>query len=104
MRLRGAIRGGPGLTFLLIVATLLLRRDGDRSRRGLYFSAICAERRASSHRLGLQDSMVDLGGRIPIGLASMGTPPPLDCRRCYFDDGFQTSLYQIWPGSAVLLA
>jgi AraC-like DNA-binding protein len=101
--LEAAIRGGT-VTVLLLAATLLLRerrRVPTRLYSALFALSVAAYVIASAP--GFHE--LDLRWRIPIGLASSGTPAAFWlAAAAYFDDDFKPSLYRVlgWP-SLVLL-
>jgi AraC-like DNA-binding protein len=101
--LEAAIRGGT-VTVLLLAATLLLRdrrQVPTRLYSALFALSVAAYVIASSPGFhGL-----DLRWRIPIGLASSGTPAVFWlAAAAYFDDDFKPSLYRVlgWPGLVLL--
>jgi len=92
--IEAAIRGGA-VTVLLLVATLLLR-DRRRVPTGLYSALFALSAAAYVIASAPGFSALDLGWRLPIGLAAMGTPAVFWVAAvAYFDDDFKPSLY--WP-------
>jgi AraC-like DNA-binding protein len=101
--IEAAIRGGA-VTVLLLAATLLLRVG--TCRRSQLYSALFALSVAAyvvASAPGFYG--LDLRWRIPIGLASSGTPAAFWlAAAAYFDDDFKASLYRhlAWLGLVLL--
>src|SRR5262249_40726019 len=91
--IEAAIRGGA-VTVLLLVATLLLR-DRRRVPTGLYSALFALSVAAYVIASAPGFFALDPQWRIPITLASMGTPAVFWLAAvAYFDDDFKPSLYR----------
>lgn len=98
-----AIRGGA-VTVLLLLATLLLR-DRRQFSTGLHSALFALSVAAYVIASAPGFSALDARCRIPIGLASMGTPAVFwIAAAAYFDDDFKPSLYRplAWLGLVLL--
>jgi AraC-like DNA-binding protein len=101
--IEAAIRGGT-VTVLLLAATLLLR-DRRRVPARLYSALFALSVAAYVVASAPGFHGLDLRWRIPIGLASFGTPAVFWlAAAAYFDDDFKPSLYQHlgWLGLVLL--
>src|SRR5258706_181586 len=101
--IEAAVRGGA-VTVRLLVATLLLR-DRRQIPTGLYSALFALSVAAYVIASAPGFYGLDLRWRIPIGLASMGTPAAFWLAAvAYFDDDFKPSLYQhlAWLGLVLL--
>ena len=101
--IEAAIRGGA-VTVLLLVATLLLR-DRRRIPSGLYLALFVLSVAAYVVASAPGFFALDLRWRIPIALASMGTPAVFWlAAAAYFDDDFKPPLYRhlAWLGLILL--
>jgi AraC-like DNA-binding protein len=97
-----AIRGGA-VTVLLLVATLLLR-DRRQFPTGLHSALFALSVAAYVIASAPGFSTLDARWRIPIGLASMGTPAVFwIAAAAYFDDDFKPSLYRPLAWLALVL-
>src|SRR5712671_1277862 len=101
--IEAAIRGGA-VTVLLLVATLLLR-DRRQVPTGRYSALFALSVAAYVIASAPGFYGLDLRWRIPIGLASFGTPAVFWLSAAaYFDDDFKPSLYRhlAWLGLVLL--
>src|SRR5260370_40098198 len=101
--IEAAMRGGA-VTVLLLVATLLLR-DRRCIPTGLYSALFALSVAAYVIASAPGFSALDLRWRLPIELASFGTPAAFWlAAAAYFDDDFKPSLYRhlAWLGLVLL--